>query len=198
MTEIHDWNERYRQRETPWDTGRPSAELARVVAEEKLAPCRAIELGCGTGSNTVWLASQGFDVTGVDVSALAIERARQRAVGAGVRVRFVEADLLDAPELGGPFQFFFDRGCYHAVRRVDVARFLKTLGKIVPAGAQGLVLAGNAREPHDPGPPVVSEEEIRRELGSIFEIVRLREFRFEITAPGFPEFLAWSCLVRKK
>jgi SAM-dependent methyltransferase len=183
MAEIRDWNERYRQGDIPWDTGRPSAELARVAAEEKLAPCRAIELGCGTGTNAVWLASQGFDVTGVDVSPLAIERARQRAVAAGVRVRFVEADVLDPPDLGGPFQFFFDRGCYHVVRRVDIDRFLKTLSKITQAGALGLVLTGNAREPHDPG---------------IFEIVRLREFRFETAGPDVPPFLAWSCLVRKK
>jgi hypothetical protein len=66
------------------------------------------------------------------------------------------------------------------------------------AGARGLILAGNAREPHDPGPPVVTEQQIRDELGLAFQIVDLREFRFD-KAPGVTErFLGWSCLVEKR
>ncbi len=76
-----------------------------------------MELGCGTGTNGVWLAQQGFEVTGVDVAPLAVEQAQQRASDAGVKAQFVVGDVLELPELGGPFGFFFDRGCYHAVRR---------------------------------------------------------------------------------
>ena len=71
MAELEHWEERYRKGETPWDTGHPSTELQRVIREEKIRPCRAIELGCGTGNNAVWLAQQGFDVTAVDLSSLA-------------------------------------------------------------------------------------------------------------------------------
>jgi hypothetical protein len=64
--------------------------------------------------------------------------------------------------------------------------------------AVGLVLTGNAREPHEPGPPVVSADEIRAELGRLFAVVRLREFRFD-TPPGTTEsILGWSCLLRKR
>jgi SAM-dependent methyltransferase len=191
------WDQRYREENAPWDTGAPSSELFRVVAAEGIAPCRAIDLGCGTGSNTLWLAERGFDAVGVDIADRAITRARARAAEAGVRATFETADLLDAPDLGAPFQFFFDRGCYHVVRRIDVAAYLRTLDHILAPGALGLVLAGNAREPHEPGPPVVSEEEIRAELGRLFTIQWLREFRFD-SAPGVGErFLGWSCLVRK-
>jgi hypothetical protein len=60
------------------------------------------------------------------------------------------------------------------------------------------VLAGNAHEPHEPGPPVVSEEEIRAELGSLFDIVGLREFRFDQVEQGGGPFLGWSCLLRRR
>jgi hypothetical protein len=112
-------------------------------------------------------------------------------------VRFLVADLLDPPELGGPYGFFFDRGCYHVVRAIDVRRYLQTLEKITGSGTIGLVLTGNANEPRT-GPPVVTEGEIRGELGELFEIVRLREFRFDPseTMPDRP--LAWSCLVRRR
>ncbi len=194
-----DWNEHYKSGTPPWETGQPSAELRRVVAQESIQPSAVIDLGCGSGINAVWLAQQGFDVTGVDVSPLAIEQARRRAEAAGVRVNFVLADLVNLPDGLGPYPFFFDRGCYHAVRRDNVQGYLRTLEKITAPGSVGLILTGNAKEPspEGQGPPVVSEEEIRAELGSHFEITRLREFRFDVNEQLGTTPLAWSCLLRR-
>src|SRR5947209_11962622 len=113
MSDAAHWDERYQQGATPWETDQPSSELQRVLAEAAIQPCRALELGCGTGASAVWLAQQGFDVTALDLSALAIDRARQQANRAGVRVNFHVADVLNPPEeLVCPFDFLFDRGCY--------------------------------------------------------------------------------------
>src|SRR5689334_6351618 len=118
MSDVIRWDERYEKGDTPWETGQPSSELQRIVAEAPVSPCRVLELGCGTGASAVWLAQQGFDVAAFDLSPRAIERARQRADAAGVTVHFQVADVLNPPpELAGPFAFFFDRGCYHVVRR---------------------------------------------------------------------------------
>jgi SAM-dependent methyltransferase len=199
MSEQAHWEQRYREGNSPWDTGLPSSELIRVVATEAIRPGRAIELGCGTGTNAVWLAEQGFDVTAVDISPLALERAEQRAADAGGRVRFLAADVLNpAIELGGPFDFFFDRGCYHVVRRISAAQFVQTLLRITRPGSLGLVLTGNAKEPHSPGPPVVTEEEIRGELGQAFSIQWLREFRFDQPAGIDMQPLAWSCFLKRE
>ena len=198
MTENFEWNERYRDGNLPWDTGQPSAELQRALSRNAIQPCRALEIGCGTGTNSVWLAQQGFEVTGFDLASLAVEQAQKRASAAGVKAHFVVADVLQLPDLGGPFAFFFDRGCYHAVRRGAPGQYAPAVARHLAAGARGLILAGNAREPHDPGPPVVTEEQIRDELGLAFQILDLHEFRFDET-PGVPEqFLGWSCLVEKR
>lgn len=198
MSDSHSWQEHYRSGNIPWDSGRPSAELMRVVAAENIVPCRALELGCGTGTNSVWLAQQGFDVTALDIAELAIESARQRAAAAGMSIRFLTADLLDPPDFDTKFAFFFDRGCYHAVRRDDPQAYAEAVADMLTDNARGLVLAGNAAEPHVPGPPVVTECDIRAELGPHFHIEQLTEFRFD-SAPGSDEhFLAWSILVRKK
>lgn len=198
MAEHRDWNENYREGNLPWDTGRPSSELQRVLRASSIQPCRALELGCGTGTNSVWLAQQGFEVTGVDGAPLAVEQAESRAQAAGVQVQFLVADVLDLPELDGPFEFFFDRGCYHAVRRNAPQQYAPAVAKHLASGARGLVLAGNAREPQEPGPPVVTEEQLRDELGMAFEILDLHEFHFD-EAPSVPaRFLAWSCLVEKR
>jgi hypothetical protein len=144
------------------------------------------------------LAQQGFEVTGLDLAPLAVEQAERRAHAAAVKVHLLVADVLDLPDLDGPFAFFFDRGCYHAVRRTAPQQYAPAVSRQLAAGGRGLILAGNAREPHDPGPPVVTEEQIRDELGLIFQILDLHEFRFD-EAPGVPErFLGWSCLVEKR
>lgn len=199
MSEATHWNERYTKGDTPWDTAAPSSELQRVLREVQVAPGRALELGCGTGNNAVWLAQQGFDVTAADLSRVALERARRRAEVAGVTVHFLEVDVMQPPPaLIGPFDFFFDRGCYHAVRREDRTAYPTLIARLTRSGALGLVLTGNACEPHDPGPPTVSEEEIRAELGASFEVVQLRAFRFDEADPNMPRFLGWSCLLRRR
>jgi len=197
MKEHRDWNESYRDGNLPWDTGKPSSELLSVIRAHGIQPCRALEIGCGTGTNSVWLAQHGFEVTGLDVAPLAIERAKERARAAGVPAQFAVADVLQLPDLGAPFGFFFDRGCYHAVRRGAPEAYAPAVARLLTSGARGLILAGNANEPNEPGPPVVSEEQIRHELGQAFQILDLHEFRFD-EAPGVPaRFLGWSCLVEK-
>jgi SAM-dependent methyltransferase len=191
------WEMRYQTGDTPWETGYPSTELQRVIAEDQIAPCPALELGCGTGVNAVWLAQRGFDVTALDISPLAVERARQRAAAAGVSVHFLLADVLASPDVGGPFGFVFDRGCYHILREEDLAGYLGLLERALRPGATGLVLAGNARLPRT-GPPVVTEEEIRTELGRLLEVVRLREFRWDPAPGDGGPHLGWSCLLRKR
>ncbi len=197
-----DWNERYAQGNTPWDSGHPSEELQRILAEREIARGRALELGCGTGTNAVFLAEQGFEVTAVDVSSLAIEQARAKAAEAGVDVTLEVADLLDLPDLGAPFPFVFDRGVYHTVRRDNEKGFVEMLSRVTAPGGIYLTLAGNANEvrPGEEGPPRVSAEEICRELCPPMELIQLREIHFYGTiVDGKRERpLAWSALFRRK
>jgi SAM-dependent methyltransferase len=192
----HDWNEQYISRQTPWDSGVPSKELTRVLDTEKITPCRAAELGCGTGTNSIYLAARGFDITGFDCSHAALEQARMKAAEADGKVNFVEADLCRFNLQIEPFDFIFDRGCYHSVRTIDIAGFLRTIRQLSRPGTRYLVLTGNANE-EGPGPPRVHEHEIRIDLEELFEIQFIREFRFEVPDP--PEgFLAWSCLMTRR
>ena len=197
MSELERWNERYQAGDIPWDTGHPSSELQRSAPRGPDSAGAGHRAGLRHREQCRLARTAGLRCHAVDFSPLAIERARSRAADAGVRVNFVAGDVLALPDLGAPFSFFFDRGCYHVVRRTDVQGYLHTLERLTVPGSVGLVLAGNAREPHDPGPPVVSEEQIRAELGSVCQIVRLREFRFDQTPEVPVRFLGWSCLLRR-
>jgi len=78
---------------TPWDTGTTPPEVAALVEEGGLSPGRALDLGCGTGTNCIYLACHGWETVGVDFSAIAIRRARRKARRAGVNCRFHRADV---------------------------------------------------------------------------------------------------------
>lgn len=92
MNDAEIWDQRYRQKPLLW-----SAEPNRFVAEVlgDLAPGTAVDVACGEGRNAVWLAENGWDVTGVDFSSVALERARAMAAERGVEVEWVQADVLD-------------------------------------------------------------------------------------------------------
>ena len=122
MPQDFDFCSRYAKGETPWDTGRPSAELLRALESGKLKGQTALELGCGTGRNAVLLAQWGFQVAALDVVPQAIESARERSRDAGVAVEFRVADALK-DDLGGPYDVLFDRGVYHVLRLIDLNSF---------------------------------------------------------------------------
>jgi SAM-dependent methyltransferase len=87
-----DWDRRYAAVENLWAT-RPNRFLVSEVAE--IPPGRALDLACGEGQNAIWLASLGWDVTGVDYSEVAIAKANARAERDGVAVEFTSADLVE-------------------------------------------------------------------------------------------------------
>jgi len=193
---LPEWEEMYRMGSPPWDTGRPCAELARVIEEGLIRPGTALELGCGTGANAIYLARRRFEVTALDGAPLAIERARLRCEEAGATVRLVLADVFDLAKTLGRFSFVYDVGFYHFVRQYALERFLDLLWWVTEPGSYYLTLAGAAGEEAEDGPPQVAEQEVQSELGRLFEPVCLRPFRFEspARAAGFP---GWSCLMRR-
>jgi SAM-dependent methyltransferase len=192
------WDSAYRRSGRPgWDTGRPSSELKQAVEEGTLRPCRAVEMGCGSGTNAVYLAAQGFDVTAIDVAPTALSQAQEKAKKAGAGVRWLLADVLAPPKLE-PFDLIYDRGCYHGVRGQNAAAYVEAIRRLSHPGTRILILAGNANDPRrGGGPPKVREEEIRADFASGFEFEWLRETRFDTRDPEGQGALAWSILLRK-
>jgi len=191
-----DWDAMYREGTASWETGCPSGELIRVLDEGIVPPGTTLELGCGTGADAVHLAGRGFEVTAVDVSPLALERARIRAQMEGVAVCYVLGDVFEFVQTAEPFDFLYDAGLYHFIRPFDLARYLDLLWRTTRPGSFYLGLIGSTGEEAEGGPPQVSEEEIHLELGRLFEFVDMRHFRFE--SPHREKgYLGWSCLMKR-
>jgi SAM-dependent methyltransferase len=90
-----EWDARYRERGGKMWSGRPNGRLVAEVAE--LGPGRALDVGCGEGGDAIWLARRGWTVTAIDVSDVAVSRAREAAERAGVTVDWVTGDVLRTP-----------------------------------------------------------------------------------------------------
>src|SRR5690606_30933239 len=112
------------------------------VQDRGLAPGRALDVGCGTGTHSLWLASLGWDVLGVDVAPRAIELATAKAAKAeqlAGRCEFRVLDFLAEAPPGGPFDFVFDRGCMHVFdAHDDRARFATRVAECLAPDGQWL------------------------------------------------------------
>ncbi len=95
----------------PWDSGISPPELLEFIKEKPTG--RAIDLGCGTGTNLITLAHHGWDVTGVDVAILALHKARRKAKAANAQVNLKLRDVSKLRGIHGPFDLALDMGCFH-------------------------------------------------------------------------------------
>lgn len=143
------WDLMYLFKKTPWDTGITPPEIVAMVESGKVprgaAAPRALDLGCGTGTNAIYLAQKGFDVTGIDVSGRAISIARHKTRSAQLadRVRLERGDvtLMRRWVLSSSIDFAFDIGCFHNLKSQARARYAAALTAVLKPGAIYMVYA---------------------------------------------------------
>ena len=189
------WNDNYASGEPPpWDTGTPDPMLVQMIESRAIAPCRTLEVGCGTGTNAIYLAQHGFEVVGVDISPLAVEKARAKANG---RCRFETLDFLTETPPGGPFTIGFDRGVFHVFDEDDErATFAENVAAALATDSVWLSLIGSTEgPPREQGPPRRSAREIMNAIEPSLEILELRSREFGVCGE---QVKAWLCLSRKR
>lgn len=189
------WNDDYASGEPlPWDTGTPDPMLVEMVESYVIKRGRTLEVGCGTGTNAIYLAQRGFEVSGVDISPLAIESARRKAQGS---CRFETLDFLNETPAGGPFQFVFDRGCFHIFdEEHERRRFAQHVAAALVDDGVWLSLIGSTEgPPRDAGPPRRRAREVVTAIEPSLAIVQLRSADFGVLGE---QLKAWICLSRKR
>jgi SAM-dependent methyltransferase len=193
----HNWNEHYLRGELPWDTDAPDLHLVDFVRAGTIVPGRALEIGSGTGTNALWLAAQGFDVLGIDVSERAVEMAAAKTGPDTPRVTFAMHDVLE-DTLAGPFDFVFDRGCFHVFDEPEQrARFAQRVADLLRPEGVWLSLVGSTEGPaREHGPPRRSARDIVDAVEPFLEVVSLRATEFHGDLPTAAR--AWVCLARRR
>jgi SAM-dependent methyltransferase len=198
MTPEDRFTERYREGSAPWDIGMADVNLVHVVTTLPIAPCKAVDLGCGTGDNAIWLSQQNFIVVGVDAAEIAIEKAREKAAKANARCTFAVLNILNDQVDGAPFGFAFDRGCFHTLDSASERKtFAKQVSRHLDANGLWLSLIADADEKRvGPGPPQRSARDVANAVEPYFEIPSLVSGHFGSNRPDPPR--AWICLMRKR
>ena len=94
MTVDERYRERYKSGDTPWDVGQPDFNLIEVVTQNPILSCKALDIGCGTGDNSIWLAQNRFQVIGTDTADIALKKAKEKASEADIECDFMLVDFL--------------------------------------------------------------------------------------------------------
>jgi ubiquinone/menaquinone biosynthesis C-methylase UbiE len=129
-----EWDQYYRKyapEELGWELGKPRPLLVEFVEKNFIRKGKTLDICCGAGTNTIYLAQKGFDVTGIDISLTAIELAKKKANEANVAINFLLLSFIILPFRDEEFDFVFDMGCFHHVAIEDRTKFIEGVHRVL-------------------------------------------------------------------
>jgi SAM-dependent methyltransferase len=153
------WDASYQDGPAPWDIGRPQPAIVRLASEAALSG-PVLDAGCGTGENTLHLASLGLSVLGVDVAETALTLAREKATHRGLKAEFAPADAFHLQRLERTFQTVLDCGLFHTFNASERPPYVASLASVTEPNGTLYILCFSDQGP-DTGPHPVRQEDLR-------------------------------------
>ena len=191
----------------PWIYEKPPEVLVDLINNGTIKPCGALDLGCGVGNYALYLASQGFQVTGIDISKTAIEIAQEKAQKLKVDCNFVVADVFgELSDIGINFDFIYDWELLHHIFPEKRKNFLKNVHNLLNPGGIYLSVSFSVKDPSFGGvgkyrkTPVgtvlyfSSEYELEKLYMSFFEVEVLKTI--EIRGKPVPHTAVYALMKR--
>ncbi len=169
------WSQRfydamYRLTKPDWDSGLTPTEVATFV-ESNRSRGRALDLGCGTGTQSIYLAQHGFDVTAIDFSPKAIDLARDKAQQAEAKIDFRIGDVTRLDDLREPFDLILDIGCFHGLDADGKTRYAQHVARLSRTNSTLLIYA--FEEPAFFGKYHLSVEEAKHYFVPTFDLINI-------------------------
>jgi len=134
-----------------WTQEEPPEELKELVESGKINPCKVLDIGCGEGFYSIYLASKGFDVLGIDISENAIKYAKENAEKKGVKIRFKAMDLRDLPELNEKFDFILEWAILHCIPFEQRQKHIENVNNLLNKGGKYFSMCFNIQDPNFTG-----------------------------------------------
>ena len=168
MTALFKWiyELSYRFTQPNWDSNTVPNEVVSL-SQRGGRHGRALDLGCGTGTHSIYLARQGYTAVGVDFSSKAIQFANKKANQAGVKVDFRVGDVTRLNFLQEPFDISLDVGCFHGLSKSERTHYAENLARLIRPGGLFLIWAVEGQSRMGIG---LSPEEIEQTLSSSFTL----------------------------
>lgn len=171
-----DWDEFYKG--TPaWDIGHPQPAFEALVENGEIKPGRALDIGCGRGENAIMLAMNGCDVTGIDLSEIAISDAKVKAAERHVKVYFVVGDVLRMDQLfkESELDVIIDSFLFHTFTDEERPIFARQVYRVLKPGGKYFMLCFSDKDPAGPGPRRISKAEIEHTFTPLFKIIYIAD-----------------------
>ena len=171
----------------PWDIGRPQSAIRSLFEKDEISfEGPILDLGCGTGENSLFLADRGYSVLGVDASPRAIEKAKAKAESRDVagNIDFRVQDALSLDGLDDEFGVVIDCGLFHVFDDETRRTYVSSLKSAIAPDGHVVILCFSDREPGEWGPRRISEGEIRTAFENGWAVERIDPTQFEVNAQG--------------
>ena len=172
------WDDAYRAT-PPWDIGRPQPAFVELVRNGELSPGSVLDIGCGTGENAIFLAQNGFLVTGIDLVRDAIRTAKAKAAERKVKVDFRVGNALSIESGEDEFDNVVDSGLFHTFSDKERLVFAQETARVLRKGGSYFMMCFSDKEPTDwGGPRRVTRREIRETFSRFFKINYIHDTPF--------------------
>ena len=158
----------------PWETGRAEPDLAELIKQGVVDEGRVLDICCGLGTQTIYMAKQGFEVYGIDISSTAVKLAQERCSEEGVACHLTQGDASDLKYPDGFFTFVFDRGRFHSMSPERLETYIRGIHRVLKDGGKYYMKCFSSRN----GNWVNSftEQDIRNYFSPLFKILEINEY----------------------
>jgi SAM-dependent methyltransferase len=154
-----------------WDTGIPAPELVRFIAER--SPGNALDIGCGTGTNLLYLAQHNWRVTGIDFAPLAIEKAKRKLGNYPKTLLVADVTKLAGMALPGPYELGLDMGCLHSFSGNRRSAYVKGMGKWIKTG--GVLMLYAFQPSNDSDKRGITRKEMTELFKEYFDLINYEQ-----------------------
>lgn len=192
-----EWDRAYRSRslsEIPWHSGQPDRRLVQLIREGRITQGRVLDMCSGDGTNSIYLASRGFEVVGVDISPTAVEIAQQRCQKRNVSCDYHVGSVLDFT-YDKTFDLIFDRGCFHHISKIKKPQYVDLVKNLLRKKGKLFLLCFSDKNP--PFKKNLSREDIRSYFAKDFEILFIKD-SVHIEPDDDSKRYLFACFMQKK
>lgn len=197
MSGYREWDNFYRDyplEELGWELGKPRPILVEYMQAGLSPKGCALDICCGAGTNTVYLAQNGFEVTGIDISRTAIEFAKRKAQTAKVKINFLAESFIDLPFSDAEFDFIWDMGCFHHVEVEDRPTFIAGVHRVLKANGAYMLTCFSYK--NGPGWKHFTKQQLIELFSGFFEFGEFRHYP-SLEGDGVTRYF-YTVLMKKK